>query len=244
MKRFLAIIITLAASLCLFAEEKTISFAEQNVSEVYIKTNTSQKTKEKAVSGGITFYAERKFASANSSVYIEFIEEPKLENVGDIKAIKVKGKSYGYPAAVRLHLVGSKGQTKVLTICQTPARAGEYEEEWKNDNYIENVKDRNPVLKPVWPFNDSDWYITAIEFHMNAGLADYPYNVQTISEIAFIYDKANLDSDIVDELNSQFDLVARADEAAQKRKEAKKAEKKEAEELEQQKMATESFDKE
>lgn len=227
-----------------FAEEKTISFGETNLEEVMIVTNNSQKTKEKqiALKDGLIVYTERVFPTANSSLSIVFIEQPVIENAGDIKAIQLKGKSYGYVAAVKLHLSTSSGEKRTLVLCQVPVQSGDYVEKWENPAYLEKIEDRQVQLTPVWPFNEKNLYIDSIEFHMNGDDGKYPYNTQKISEISFIFDKANADDGIVAELDEVFDVTSKEAERQLKRKEKLKAEKKAAEDIEKSKMATESFD--
>ena len=64
-----------------------------------------------------------------------------------------------------MHFINSKGAFYKIAfkdaITQIP---GEYTLEWDNSAYIEDVRDRKPTLKPIWPFNDSDMYLYEVEY--------------------------------------------------------------------------------
>lgn len=117
---------------------------------------------------------------------------------------------------------------------------GEYTLEWDNSAYIEDVRDRKPTLKPIWPFNDSDMHLYEVEYHMNKCPDGYPYNAQELVSLECVYDKDTLDGgELKQSFEDNFKVEEKIKSANNKRTEKLKAEKKAAEDREKALMATE-----
>src|SRR5574344_783114 len=249
MKKFVFVMmIAMIASSMAFAEEKVINFFELTNDQVMVKVNTSQTTFNKKISSdtsGIRVFAERPTVDwAASTMSVVFINGIKVENVAQIKSAKISGVSLGYTATITVYFQTSKGDVKKFTFPKSvPAISGPYDITYDNVSYIDDVKDRNPVLKPVWPFNESDIYITEIEFHLNqSALADYPYNAQKLTSLSLVFDNDTSEGkDLENEFETTFGVENKVKSAMDKRSEELKAEKEEAERIELELQAKEPY---
>lgn len=244
MKKFI-IFATFFALICpLFAETTFFNFGDVTEDILMVESNSSQKTFDKAIKNtgsSIQVYSKVPFSKYANTMSIVFIEPLAIKNISNFKSAKITGKSLGYDASVILHFITNKGDTyKIKFNNAVPKIPGEYSLEWTNEDYIEDVRDRKPVLNPIWPFNDSDMYLYEIEYHMNKCLDGYPYNAQELISFECIYDKASLDEE---ELKNSFEETFKVEEKIKSindaRTEKLKAEKKAAEDREKALMATE-----
>lgn len=227
-----------------FAESKSFNFGELADDNIIVTTNTSQSTFDKGVKStgsSIQVFAKVPFANHASTISIIFIEPLVIENISNFKSAKLTGKSLGYDATVILHFMNSKGALYKIAfkdaITQIP---GEYTLEWNNSSYIEDIRDREPTLKPIWPFNDSDMYLYEIEYRMDECPDGYPYNAQELVSLECIYDKDTLDGgELKQSFEDNFKVEEKIKSVNNKRTEKLKAEKKAAEDREKALMATE-----
>ncbi len=211
---------------------------------IMVSSNSSQTTFDKSIKStgsSIIVYTKVPFSKNANTMSIVFIDPLKIENISNFKSAKIIGKSLGYDATVILHFTTSKGeQYKIKFKDAVPKVSGEYTLEWDNSSYIEDARDRKPVLKPIWPFNDSDMYLYEIEYHMNSCIEGFAYNAQELISFECIYDKDVLEGN---ELKQSFEDTFKVEEKIQsinnKRTEKLKAEKKAAEDRERALMATE-----
>ena len=228
----------------MFAEQTIINFADYSDEMIMVSTNTSQKTKNKRIKNSgssIQVFTEVPFSGHANTMSVVFIEPIKIENVSSIKEAKITGKSLGYNATVILHFMTSKGDLYKVEFKDAIKRIpGEYELSWKNSSYIEDVRDRNPVLKPIWPFNDSDMYLYEVEYHQNECITGFPFNAQELISLEIIYDKDTIDgNELKNSFEETFGVEEKIKTAQSARSEKLKAEKKAAEDREKALMATE-----
>lgn len=239
MKRFILCLLTMLIATTLFAKEITYNFSEINSEDVILKVNNSQSgsTKKLNVSDkGITLFAENKFEEHPSTVSVIFIEPLKIDNISDFKTIQLDYTSFRYVSGITLVFEDYEGKKINKFIGYTNLLDGDAKLEWTNPFYIEDVRERNPILKPLYPFNQTDLFLTEIKFHLNDG----KYNVQRIKSIRIVYDMANLSGeDLVIDLDEQFGINAAISEKRKARSDKLRAEKKAAEDMEKALMATE-----
>ncbi len=244
MKKFFIFTVLFALFCSAFAETKSFNFGELMDDAIMVSSNSSQTTFDKSIKStgsSIIVYTKVPFSKNANTMSIVFIDPLKIENISNFKSAKIIGKSLGYDATVILHFTTSKGeQYKIKFKDAVPKVSGEYTLEWDNSSYIEDARDRKPVLKPIWPFNDSDMYLYEIEYHMNSCIEGFAYNAQELISFECIYDKDVLEGN---ELKQSFEDTFKVEEKIQsinnKRTEKLKAEKKAAEDRERALMATE-----
>ena len=180
MKRIILIACLIVLICPVFAESRSFNFGELADDNIIVTTNTSQSTLDKGIKStgsSIQVFVKVPFASHASTMSIIFIEPLVIENISNFKSAKLTGKSLGYNATVILHFMNSKGILyKIIFKDAITKIPGEYTLEWNNSSYVEDVRDREPTLKPVWPFNDSDMYLYEVEYHMDECPDGYPYN--------------------------------------------------------------------
>lgn len=237
-----AIIFTVMGSV--FAESKSFSFGELTDDNIMVTLNTSQSTFDKGIKStgsSIQVYTRVPFGNHANAMSIIFIEPLVIENISNFKSAKLTGKSLGYDATVILHFMNSKGILyKIIFKDAITKIPGEYTLEWNNSAYIEDVRDRKPTLKPIWPFNDSDMYLYEVEYHMNKCPDGYPYNAQELVSLECIYDKDTLDGgELKQSFEDNFKVEEKIKSASNKRTEKLKAEKKVIEDREKALMAVE-----
>ena len=243
-KKIFLFAIILAIMSSVFAESKSFSFGELSDDNIVVTTNTSRSTLDKGIKStgsSIQVFTKVPFASHASAMSIIFIEPLVIENISNFKSAKLTGKSLGYNATVILHFMNSRGVLyKIIFKDAVTKIPGEYTLEWNNYSYVEDVRDREPTLKPIWPFNDSDMYLYEVEYHMDKCPDGYPYNSQELVSLEFIYDKDTLDgSELKQSFEDNFKVEEKTESANNKRTEKLKAEKKAAEDREKALMATE-----
>lgn len=244
MKKFILITMLIALLCPLFAETKGFNFGELSDEVLMVTSNTSQKTLDKAVKSSgssIQVYTKVPFGYYANTMSIVLVEPLVIENISNFKSAKLTGKSLGYDASVILHFVNSKRKAyKIIFNDAVPKIPGEYTLEWTNASYIEDVRDRKPTLKPIWPFNDADMYLYEIEYHMNKCPDGYPYNAQELVSFECIYDKDTLDGgELKQSFEDTFKVEDKIKSENDKRTEKLKTEKKAAEDREKALMATE-----
>ena len=244
MKRIILIACLIVLICPVFAESKSFNFGELADDNIIVTTNTSQSTLDKGIKSAgssIQVFAKVPFASHASTMSIIFIEPLVIENISNFKSAKLTGKSLGYNATVILHFMNSKGILyKIIFKDAITKIPGEYTLEWNSSSYVEDVRDREPTLKPVWPFNDSDMYLYEVEYHMDECPDSYPYNVQELVSLECVYDKDTLDGgELKQSFEDNFKVEEKIKSANNKRTEKLKAEKKAAEDREKALMATE-----
>ena len=244
MKKTFLLAIIFAMVCSVFAETKTFNFGELTDEVLMVTSNSSQTTRDKGVKStgsSIQVYTEVPFDTNANTMSITLVEPLVIENISNFKSATITGKSLGYDATVILHFINSKGEMyKIRFNDAVPKIPGEYELKWDNSSYIDDVRDRKPVLKPIWPFNDSDMYLYEIEYHMNNCPKGFPYNAQELVSLSCIYDKDTLDGG---ELKQSFEDTFKVEEKIKSVNDARieklKAEKKAAEDREKALMATE-----
>lgn len=239
MKRFILCIVALMLSTAVFAKEVSYNFSEVNSENVIVKVNNSQQglTKKMTIGDkGITLYTENKFENNSSTASITFIEPLKVENISDFKSIQLDYTSFRYVSGITLVFEDYNGRKIEKFIGYTKLLDGDNSILWENPNYIEDPRDRNPILKPLYPFNQTDLFLTDIVFHLNEG----KYNVQRVKSIRIVYDMANISrEDLVSDLEEQFGINTILEEKRKARADALRAERKAAEDMERALMATE-----
>lgn len=243
MKKFLALLSALLICGSLFAAEVDFDFGTVDSEKVMITSNTSQsKTDVKKVvvnEKGIAFIRDIDFSNVASSTYITFIEPLLVENVSNFKAMKLSYESFGYVTDIILHFESYDGE-KIVRVGTTDIYYGPHDLEWTNPLYIEDVNDREVSLKPIYPFSVTNLYLRAIEFHIDP-IFGYDYNVQRISKLSIIYDKAVQDNSQVDDLENIFGINSERNNIIEAKNEKLKAAKQLAQDREKALMATESF---
>lgn len=235
MKRL--ILSLLMISSMLFAEEINFSFSEISSENIMLTVNNSQQGMNKKFTvdeKGITFIVENKFEDNASTASIKFIEPLKIENISNFKTIKLDYTSFRYISGISLIFEDYKGNKIIKPIGSTELLDGEHTLEWNNPNYIENVKDRNIVLKPLYPYNQADLFLTEIRFHINNG----QYNVQRIKSLQIVYDKDNNSGEeYINDLETQFGLNSKEEEIRNNKSNKLREEKKMLEDMEKSLMA-------
>lgn len=243
-KRIFLFAIILAVMGSVFAESKLFNFGEVTDEDIMVTLNSSQSTLDKAIKStgsSIQVYTKVPFDSHANTMSITFIEPLIIENISNFKSAKLVGKSLGYDASVILHFVNSKGKMYKITFKDAITKIpGEYTLEWDNGSYIDDVRDRKPTIKPIWPFNDSDMYLYEVEYHMNECPKGYPYNAQELVSLECVYDKDTLDGgELKQSFEDNFKVEEKIKSENNRRTEKLRAEKKAAEDREKALMATE-----
>ena len=118
-----------------------------------------------------------------------------LENVGALKSLSISIKSYGYCNSVKLYL-NHNGKTRIVEFKKDDF-VGEETFTYDFPDYIQDVKDRELKVTPIYPNSSSNLYLEKIEVHYNAPRPEYVsgYDFIEIGNISVIYDKAYLDEE-------------------------------------------------
>lgn len=125
----------------------------------------------------------------------------RIENVADIKSIKITGHSLGYEATVSLDLERSDG-TKIGIKPQQTQQLGSapFEVVWDNPSYIEDPAKRDIKLRPVYPNTVSEIILNGITIRGKPFyVGNKGYLIVYLSTVTVVADKAYEEADSADE---------------------------------------------